>query len=470
MDTLKDIGVDPKMYKNWFLLNQNTTVRVKTANGYTEWRKVGELLGQGSGGGAMASAANLDKGVDQYFRGSMDEIMYGCIRLQPLIFVDDVARVTTARDKAQAGNIKLDCLMNTKQLMLHPDKTCYLVLGKGDSYLKMENEIAVQPITCGEFEPKRKMQEKWLGDIFSSQGLDASVQATIEDRIPRVKAAMFEIKGIIEDFRSQCLGGVEGALDLWEFCVIPMALNSAGTWTDTSEKSINILENLQNMFVRLILHLPDSTPKPVLTFDTGLLSMRHRIMAAKLNLAYYFLFDCDGHLAGQVYSEQLRQGWPGLSREVAVYSEMLGVPNVNKLKIGEISPNMWKECVKKAIWKHNEAELKSKMENYKKLNEIKNESFERKEYLKSKSIVDSRMTIRLRSKMFHAKDNFKNKYINRKNGLSCESCNTGLIESQSHVLICTAYDKLREGLNLNQNNDIVKYYREVLLLRAKLEK
>ena len=46
---------------------------------------------------------------------------------------------------------------------------------------------------------KRKKEEKWLGDIFSSQGLKASVRATSEDRIPRVKAAMFEIKGIIED-------------------------------------------------------------------------------------------------------------------------------------------------------------------------------------------------------------------------------------------------------------------------------
>ena len=41
-----------------------------------------------------------------------------------------------------------------------------------------------------------------------------------------------EIKGKIEDFRSQSLGGVEGALDLWEFYVIPMVLNSEGTWTD----------------------------------------------------------------------------------------------------------------------------------------------------------------------------------------------------------------------------------------------
>ena len=59
MDTLYDIGVDPKMYRTWFLLNKNTTIRVKTANGYTDWRNGGELLGQGSGGGAMAMAKNL---------------------------------------------------------------------------------------------------------------------------------------------------------------------------------------------------------------------------------------------------------------------------------------------------------------------------------------------------------------------------------------------------------------------------
>ena len=121
MDTLSEIGVDPKLYRTWFLLNQNTTIRVKTGNGYTEWRNVGEILGQGSGGGAMASAANLDRGVDLYFKGSMDEAMFGNIRLQPLIFMDDLARVTTSRNSAQAGNVKLNCLMNSKQLTLHPD-------------------------------------------------------------------------------------------------------------------------------------------------------------------------------------------------------------------------------------------------------------------------------------------------------------------------------------------------------------
>ena len=102
-----------------------------------------------------------------------------------------------------------------------------------------------------------KIQDKWLGDIFNENGLAASVQATIQDRTPKVKAAIFEIKGIIDDFRSQCMGGAVGALDLWELSVCPMLLNNSNTWTEISE------------------NLPVSTPKPVLTFDTGLLSMRH---------------------------------------------------------------------------------------------------------------------------------------------------------------------------------------------------
>ena len=116
-------------------------------------------------------------------------------------------------------------------------------------------------------------------------GLAVSVQETIIERTPRTKAAMFEIKGIIEDFRSQSIGGTVGAFDLWELSVIPMLLNNAGTWTEISEVSIEMLENLQNLFVRLLMHLPLSTPKPVLTFDTGLLSMRHRIMRIISGLA-----------------------------------------------------------------------------------------------------------------------------------------------------------------------------------------
>jgi hypothetical protein len=341
-------------------------------------------------------------------------------------------------------------------------------MGKGEARQKMEKEVIENPIMCGSFSTPRKTKDKWLGDLFHEDGLSASVNATILERTPRAKAAMFEIKGIIEDFRSQCIGGTMGALDLWELSVLPMLLNNSSTWTQISDDSIELLEELQNMFVRLLMHLPVSTPKPVLTFDTGLLSMRHRIMAAKLNLAFYLRFCGDGHLASQVYSEQVRRGWPGLSQEVAIICEELGIQNVNLLRENEISLNTWKSIVRKAVWKHNEIMLKDKIViNYDKLQDLKNDNFGRKDYLSSKSIDNCRMMMRMRSKMVNVKENFKNMYKNRRNGLSCDSCQSQEVESQSHVLLCPAYDKLRDGLDLAKQDDLIRYYREVLAYRDK---
>ena len=70
--------------------------------------------------------------------------------------------------------------------------------------------------------------------------------------------------------------------------------------------------------------------------------------------------------------------------------------------------------------------------------------------------------------MVHVKDNFKNMHKKKTNGLACESCNTVQTETQAHVLRCLAYDKLREGLTLSNQDDLIKYFREVMMVRDKL--
>ena len=62
------------------------------------------------------------------------------------------------------------------------------------------------------------------------------------------------------------------------------------------------------------------------------------------------------------------------------------------------------------------------------------------------------------------KEKYKNKYRNATNGLKCDFCLTQ-VESQSHVLVCPAYDRLMEGITLTSMDDLVKYYREVLIMR-----
>ena len=60
MDTIYNAKVDPKLYWLWYILNKNIEVRVKTPVGTTKYEEVAEIIRQGSGGGAIVSAANLD--------------------------------------------------------------------------------------------------------------------------------------------------------------------------------------------------------------------------------------------------------------------------------------------------------------------------------------------------------------------------------------------------------------------------
>ena len=151
-----------------------------------------------------------------------------------------------------------------KQLQMHNDKTIYMIMGQKENVMKIKNEIDNDPIYFGEFETKNKKEEKWLGDQFSDEGLKQSVEATIKKRSGKIKAAIFEVKQIIEDFRMQSVGGLLGALDIWEMAVVQSLLNNSEVWVDISEESTKTLGDLQNLFLGLILDAPRTTGKPAL--------------------------------------------------------------------------------------------------------------------------------------------------------------------------------------------------------------
>ena len=83
MNTLYEIGVDKKAYRTWSLLNRNTTIRVKTGVGYSEWSQEGSMIGQGTGGGALVSQVNLDQEL-------VEEVGYGGVPILPAMFQDDI--------------------------------------------------------------------------------------------------------------------------------------------------------------------------------------------------------------------------------------------------------------------------------------------------------------------------------------------------------------------------------------------
>ena len=110
-------------------MKKNTVLRVKTEVGLSKTTELGENITQGSVGGALVSKVNLDFTVNNHFRDSNYEISYSDIRIQPLIFKDNISRLSSSPADAEAGNIYIEACMESKLLDFNLDKSCFIVLG-----------------------------------------------------------------------------------------------------------------------------------------------------------------------------------------------------------------------------------------------------------------------------------------------------------------------------------------------------
>ena len=107
-------------------------------------------------------------------------------------------------------------------------------------------------------------------------------------------------------------------------------------------------------------------------------------------------------------------------------------------------------------------------ERYTKLEDMKNESYGTKSYLREMSMQNARMMLRIRRKMVQCKMNFSSKRSNIETAWKCDSCMSEAIDTQSHILYCEAYKPLREGKSLESDKDLVQYFRRVIEIRDKL--
>ena len=145
--------------------------------------------------------------------------------------------------------------MDLKLLEVHPDKCCHLIL-EHKNVNNIRNEIEQNPLKYKSSTIKEKNKEKWLGETIHNEGVEASIKATINDRKGRVKNAIFELNAIMEDTKMMIIGGVKGALSIWEIGILPMMIHNCDTWTDIDDDDMNELEDLQIFFFQVLCQVP----------------------------------------------------------------------------------------------------------------------------------------------------------------------------------------------------------------------
>ena len=216
-----------------------------------------------------------------------------------------------------------------------------------------------------------------------------------------------------------------------------------------------------------ILSCPSTTLHAAMLWELGGVKMKYRIMSKKLNFLHHILNIDKSSLASQILNIQLTLRLPGLLTECQSFIEELNLPNILEVKIKR---NKWKELVKKAVLAANVTELEEELRKSKKLkdSQIINEGFGVKKYMKELSLKESRTLFKHRCKVSqYVKMNFRNDKIFAKKLWKCDHCSK--MDTESHLLWCDSYKKLRENKDLNQNKDLCKYLQDILQLRTKME-
>ena len=486
MASLNQAKVNRKAYRCWFKLNETSVISVDTPVGRTEKAKVHEIVPQGSGGAALGSALDLALGLKAYFSGSQDEISYGKVKSQPQAWQDDILRISENVNSTRAGNAKLAYMTIEKGLKPHPTKTTYIIIGSKKYREEMGNQVISHPVMFGSLTCNPSCSEVYLGEVIHSLGLVAGVEATINSRLGKVRGAMFKVKAMMEDFRLQAIGGMEGAWILWEKAIIPSLLSGCGSWIGIGKKTYEKLDEIQNEFLRMIYSCPPSTPKPALRSQAGMLDMKHRIWTEKISVVARILHmrEEQENYSREIMREQMEQGWEGITTEVADICRLAGLPNV-------CTQFITREEVVNAMVNHHLIEIRREMEPLTKMDKIKKmDTRKMQAYMQQKSLANSRTEFIWETNMIDTRMNMKGKY--EKGRYDCPHCQPGgrmetsshliasqeedfqpggRLETSSHLMVCQAYQDLREGIDPELVlEDRAPYLRKVIQRRNSLEK
>ena len=303
---------------------------------------------------------------------------------------------------------------------------------------------------------------KLLGD-YIGVNLEESVHETVVKRSKVAKHAIYEIRLIIEDSRATKLGGINVAFAIWEQAVLSMLLYNSESWTNIPKKTLKILNDLFCTFFRCIFRIGTGTPIANFFWQVGAKKVENIILQKKLCFLYHLSNLEEGSLAREILEIQVKNSLGGIFKECEEVLDMIG-----REKLYSMSKYQWKKEVGRFIDVKNRNDLLQDIKKYKKLDykECEKETFGRKQYFQNLDLEGVRARFRISSKMVPTiRKNFPRKYQNQT--FTCQACSNlqeeKCLDTQDHVLTaCSAYSDLRNEFNLNEDKDLVVFFRNVL--------
>ena len=426
MNDMWTAGVRGRIWRNIYQINKEAKIHIKTPMGITEGIKIGETVKQGSVLASKMASLHTD-GANRMFVNTGLGIQYGEIKINNLIFQDDIIKLENSVNKINQSNIIYNWFSKVNGMKFHETKSVWL----SNSKQKLD-------ITLDDKQLPRAKNAKYLGDILTPDG---KVDETIRQRKSAITGMLAEISTIMDEM-GECR--IEAALQYYNGILCPKLLTNSETWSNISSQNHIELEKIQNQTLKRLLRLPNGTPSKALKAELGVLSVKHQIIQKKLLFLHKILLYPEDHITRQILMEQRSIPSPTWLSKLEEEVLPIGI-EINLEEIKMKPKETWGKEIKNKIKINQEKELKEWKKTSKKYGEMKGE-IKLKKYCQKLNSQDSIRILKLRIGMTEAKSNFRNMHTN----IDCNKC--GKIETAEHLINCNMKNT-KENKNTMLNFD-----------------
>ena len=187
IDTLHTMYTQGKIaksdYRIWFYLNNKTKISILTPLGETDRATIINGIGQGSFAAALASSITIGTAVGEITKGEVTAKI-GNIELNSLIFQDNIAKMNFTLKDARNCARYVGWMLESKQLRANTSISKFVIMAPPKSRRELLKEVEANPIKMGETIIENSRTKKYLGDQIHEDGTAASIDETLNYRIP----------------------------------------------------------------------------------------------------------------------------------------------------------------------------------------------------------------------------------------------------------------------------------------------
>ena len=432
MNDLWRMNIKGRIWRNIFIINQKSTVKIRSSVGITDKIEVGEILKQGSVLASCLASAHTDT-INKMFNRSDLGKYYGEVHIPNLLFQDDIIRIEETSENLNKANSIIKPFQEINRMKFHEEKTVCMIINS--------RKECKENITLDGRKVKMVEEYKYLGDVVTANG---KYNRTIQERENGITGMTAELSNIISETSGL---EIKAILQFMKQVILPKLTLNTETWNQITKENMKHMERIQAQAVKRLLKIPYTTPTQGLNHELGLYSIENQILEKRLMFLHRVIKEDNATLCTRMMKEQLRMPGETWMKNTVEMMEEVGI-DFSLEEVASAAKEDWKRRVKYFIKEKEEKEFEDYKLTSRKCRKIET-YVGMKQYLKDMEAKDSMVIMMARLGMTNIRVNYKNKYDGN---TKCQQCQENEEETLLHLLNCG------EKNNSNFFDDITEIY------------